>query len=135
MMQSYIKSHGKAIVGPLVNHSYSVVDNDGNMRINIRLIMQLDSPLHILDEVYKFKKRLKIDNCLFARFYEKEENIKFAYLKLNVHAFENNLNMQGESYTVYVKQNSDKLMADILCHYKINGVGDQIENIQSKRNY
>ena len=54
---------------------------------------------------------------------------------MNVHAFENNLNMQGESYTVYVKQNSDKLMADILCHYKINGVGDQIENIQSKRNY
>lgn len=71
-MQSYIKSHGKAIVGPLVNHSYSVVDNDGNMRINIRLIMQLDSPLHILDEVYKFKKQLKIDNCLFARFMKKK---------------------------------------------------------------
>lgn len=113
MMQNYIKSHGKSIVGPLVNHSYPEMNGDGQVQIHIELIMQLDSPLHTLDKTYEFSKQLKIENCLFARFYEKEENIRFAYFKLNVHAFENDMKLNGESYTVYVKQNSDTLMADI----------------------
>jgi len=113
MMHNYIKSHGKSIVGPLVNHSYPEVNEEGQAQVNVELLMQLDSPLHSLDKNYEFKKQLKIENCLFARFHEKEENIKFAYFKLNVHAFENDMNLHGESYTVYVKQTSDKLMADI----------------------
>ncbi|MGH0951291.1 hypothetical protein [Bacillus mycoides] len=113
MMQNYIKSHGKSIVGPLVNHSYPEVNEDGQVQINIELITQIDSPLNTLDKNYEFSKQLKVENCLFARFYEKEENIKFAYFKLNVHAFENGMKLNGESYTIYVKQNSDKLMADI----------------------
>ncbi|MEW9596326.1 hypothetical protein U9R71_23245 [Bacillus toyonensis] len=113
MMQSYVKSLGKSIVGPLISHSYSSVDSEGNIHFNINLIVQLDSPHHISDVNYEFKKQLIVENCLFARFNDEEENIRFAYLKLNVHAFENNLNLQGESYTVYMKQKSDKLMADI----------------------
>ncbi len=49
--QKLYKVHGK--VGGRIVQSFlcQSVDNDGNMRINIRLIMQLDSPPHILDEV------------------------------------------------------------------------------------
>ncbi|WP_267378661.1 hypothetical protein [Bacillus sp. GM_Baccil_2] len=113
MMQSYVKSHGKSIVGPLISHSYSTVDSEGNINFNVNLMVQLDSPHHIPDVNYKFKNQLIVENCLFARFNDEEENIRFAYLKLNVHAFENNLNLQGESYTVYMKQKSDRLVADI----------------------
>ncbi|MGO5008478.1 hypothetical protein [Bacillus wiedmannii] len=113
MMQNYIKANGKKIVGPLINHSYSDLGENNQMQVKIKLIMQLDSPLHSHDKNYEFIKQLKVENCLFARFNEKEENIRFAYFKLNTHAFENDLSTSGESYTVYVKQTNDKLMADI----------------------
>ncbi|WP_052660076.1 hypothetical protein [Bacillus cereus] len=113
MMQSYVKSHGKFIVGPLISHSYSTVDSEGNIQFYINLIMQLDSPHYISDINYEFKKQIKLENCLFARFNDEETNVRFAYLKLNVYAFENNLNLQGESYTIYIEQKRDKLLADI----------------------
>ncbi|MGR5968417.1 hypothetical protein ACT7C1_09785 [Bacillus paranthracis] len=54
-----------------MNHSYPEMNGDGQVQIHIELIMQLDSPLHTLDKAYEFSKQLKIENCLFARFYEK----------------------------------------------------------------
>lgn len=96
MIQNHIKLYGKSIVGPLISHFYSSIDTDGNIQNNMELIVQLDSPHFILDVNYEFKKQLKVSNCLCASFYDTEENIRFAYLKLNVYAFENQLNLQRE---------------------------------------
>lgn len=59
------------------------------------------------------KNQIKVSNCLFARFMEKEENLQFAYSKLQLHAFENNIKLKGDSYTVFVDKKDNKMVADV----------------------
>ena len=113
MMDSYIKSKGNSTVGPMINYSGIEVDENGEGKINIKIMVQLKAPIHNIEKPYEQKNQLRITNCLFARFTEKEENLQFAYQKLNVHAFENNIKLKGDSYTVFVKEEEENLVADI----------------------
>jgi len=50
---------------------------------------------------------------LFSRYTEKEENLQFAYSKLQLHAFENEIKLKGDSYTVFVENKDGKMVADV----------------------
>lgn len=113
MMDSYIKSKGNSTIGPMINYSNLEVDENGQAKISIRIMVQLKNPIYNVENPYELKKELKISNCLFARFTEKEENIQFAYQKLGVYAFENNIKLKGDSYTVFVKKEKENIVADI----------------------
>ena len=113
MMDSYIKSKGNSTIGPMINYSNLEVDENGQAKISIRIMVQLKNPIYNVEDPYELKKELKISNCLFARFTEKEENIQFAYQKLGVYAFENNIKLKGDSYTVFVKKEKENIVADI----------------------
>lgn len=113
MMESYIKSKGNAIVGPMINYTSAILNENGQAKIILKLILQLKTPLHNVDAPYEFKNQIKVSNCLFARFMEKEENLQFAYSKLQLHAFENNIKLKGDSYTVFVDKKDNKMVADV----------------------
>ena len=113
MMDSYIKTKGNATVGPMINYSSAEGDENGQVKIVIKLMVQLKNPIHNIDKPYEFKSQIRITNCLFGRFSEKEENLQFAYSKLQVHAFENDIKLKGDSYTVFVNKNEEKLVADV----------------------
>ncbi|VYU29246.1 hypothetical protein [Clostridium tertium] len=127
MMESYIKSKGNSTLGPMINYSAVEVDESGNPKMIIKLIVQLKNPIHSVENPYEFKSQLKITNCLFARFTEKEENLQFAYQKLGIHAFENDIKLKGDSYTVFVKQEEDNIVADVFMEC-LKG-GDLLESI------
>lgn len=118
MMESYIKSKGNLRIGPLVTYSDYVIDNDNIPDIKSKLMLQMKNPLNKIDNPYKFESLIRITNCLMARYIEKEKNLQFAYSKLNLYAFENSINLKGGSYTVFVNQNEDILIADVFmeCH-------------------
>lgn len=113
MMNSYIKSKGNSTIGPMINYSGIEVDGSGQQKVNIKLMVQLRNPIHNIEKPYELKSQLKVSNCLFARFTEKEENLKFAYQKLAVYAFENNIKLKEDSYTVFVKQKGENIVADV----------------------
>ncbi|TDT57227.1 hypothetical protein [Fonticella tunisiensis] len=113
MMESYIKSKGNSIVGPMINYSAASADESGQVKIILKLMVQLKNPIHNIEEPYEFKSLLRVPNCLFARFSEKEENLQFAYSKLQLHAFENDIKLKGDSYTVFVDKNGNKIVADV----------------------
>ena len=113
MMDSYIKSKGNATIGPMINYSGFEIVDDGQAKMNIKIMVQLRNPIHNIEAPYEQKSQLKISNCLFARFTEKEENLQFAYQKLGVHAFENDIKLKGDSYTVFVKQEEENIVADV----------------------
>ena len=83
MMDSYIKSKGNASVGPIINYTKVEVNENGEPKVNIKIMVQLKSPIHSIESPYEQKNQLRIANCLFARFTEKEENLKFAYDKMH----------------------------------------------------
>ncbi len=127
MMDSYIKAKGNSPIGPMINYSNLEVDEKGQAKINIKIIVQLKNPIYNVEAPYEIKKELRVSNCLFARFNEKEENIQFAYQKLGVYAFENDIKLKGDSYTVFVKKEEENIVADIFMEC-LKG-GDLLESI------
>lgn len=127
MMDSYIKSKGNSTIGPMINYSTVEVDESGQPKVIIKLMIQLKNPIYNVEKPYELKEQLRVTNCLFARFTEKEENLQFAYQKLEVYAFENDIKLKGDSYTVFVKQEEENIVADVFME-SLKGV-DLLESI------
>lgn len=127
MMDSYIKSKGNSTIGPMINYSTIEVDESGQPKVIIKIMVQLKNPIYNVERPYELKSQLRVSNCLFARFTEKEENLQFAYQKLGVYAFENNIKLKGDSYTVFVKQEEENIVADVFMEC-LKG-GDLLESI------
>ena len=127
MMDSYIKSKGNASVGPIINYTKVEVNENGEPKVNIKIMVQLKSPIHSIESPYEQKNQLRIANCLFARFTEKEENLKFAYDKMHVYSFENDIKLKGDSYTVLVKQEEENIVADVFME-TVKG-GEELESL------
>lgn len=121
MMDSYIKSKGNAVVGPMINYSSLITDENGQPKIIARLMVQLKSPIHNVERPYEQETQIRITNCLFARFTEKEENLQFAYSKLTLHAFENDIKLVGDSYTVFVDNKENQIVADVFMEVQNGG--------------
>jgi hypothetical protein len=118
MMDSYIKSKGNSRLGPMINYTAAEGDENGQAKIIIKLMIQLKNPIHNIEKPYEFKNQIRITNCLFARFSEKEENLQYAYSKLTLFAFENDIKLQGDSYTVFVNNNEEGIVADVFMELK-----------------
>ena len=127
MMDSYIKSKGNSTIGPMINYSTVEVDESGQPKVIIKLMVQLKNPIHNIEKPYELKAQLRVTNCLFARYTENEENIQFAYQKLGVYAFENAIKLKGDSYTIFVKQEEENIVADVFMEC-LKG-GDLLESI------
>lgn len=127
MMDSYIKSKGNSTIGPMINYSTVEVDESGQAKVIIKLMVQLKNPIYNVEKPYELNTQLRVTNCLFARYTEKEENLQFAYQKLGVYAFENNIKLKGDSYTVFVKQEEENIVADVFME-TLKG-GDLLESI------
>lgn len=127
MMDSYIKSKGNSTIGPMINYSSIEVDEDGQPKVIVKIMVQLKNPIHNIEKPYEQKTQIRVTNCLFARFTEKEENLQFAYQKLGVYAFENDIKLRGDSYTVFVKNEDGNLVADVFMECMKGG--DLLESI------
>lgn len=127
MMESYIKSKGTTIVGPLVNYTSSKTDEKGQVNLTLKLIVQTKNVINKVEKPYEFLPQLRVTNCLFARFMEKEQNLEYAYSKLNLYAFENDIKLKGDSYTVFADKKDDSIVADVFMEIKKGG--DIVEGI------
>lgn len=121
MMDSYIKSKGNSTIGPMTNYSSVEIDDNGQPKVILKLMVQLKTSIHNIEKPYELKSQIRITNCLFARFTEKEENLQFAYQKLGVYAFENDIKLKGDSYTVFVKKEEENIVADVFMEYMKGG--------------
>lgn len=122
MMESYIKSKGNSMIGPSINYTTVENDENGQAKVIIKLMCQLKSPIHNVETPYVFKNQIRVTNCLFARFNEKEEHLQFAYSKLQLHAFENDIKLKGDSYTVFVDNEEGKMVADVFMEVDKGGL-------------
>jgi len=122
MMESYIKSKGNSILGPMINYTTVEVDENGQVKMILKLMFQLKSPIHNVETPYELKNQIRVTNCLFARFSEKEENLQFAYSKLQVYAFENDIKLKGENYTVFVENKDSNMIADVFMEIDKGGL-------------
>ncbi len=115
MMQNYIRSKNLSPLGPLIMYSSGLkgLDSDNNPIIETRLMIQLKQSSVSLQDGYLFDKEIKVKNCNMVRFNDKQENLQYATQKLTLYAYENDITLTGESYTIFIKEEDDKLLADV----------------------
>ena len=114
-MQSYIKVKGVIQIGPLIQYAKTFVNEDEELDIEINLFLQCNNYIHSVEEPYSMESIIRIPNCMYCRYIGPEEKLKFAYDKINLEAFENDIELTGESYTVFVDQDEEEgtIVADV----------------------
>lgn len=120
MLMNWIKAKGYQTVGPLIMYSTGITgtDADGQPIIDSRVMIQLNTSNVRLEIPYKFEKEVRVQNCLLARFNDEAEKLQFATNKLTLYAYENDLELTGETYVVLMEQQENKLFADVFMPLK-----------------
>ena len=88
--------------------------------IKMQFMLQTDNFIHNVEPPYKMDSILRVKNCLYARYIGPEDKLKFAYDKLGVYAFENDIELDGCNYTIYVDRNEEDetMVADVFMPVK-----------------
>lgn len=111
-MRAYIQDKGASTVGPVITYSKAEKDADGITTANKRIMIQV-SQVITAENPYLYEDCIRVESCLYARFNERIDSLPYAYDKLGVYAFENDLKLHGESYTISLNSFGSKLTADI----------------------
>ncbi len=113
-MENYVRNKGVKVIGPLIQGVFSKRQEEGQ-DVRVTLMRQCSTPLHSVEKPYGMKKEIRVKNCLYCRYTGPQEKIKFAYDKLYLLAFEEEIPLSGTSYTIFVGQDeeNDRITADV----------------------
>lgn len=115
-MKNYIRVKGASQIGPVIQHTKLIVGEDRKISTKISFILQCDRDIHSVEKpTYMFKTKLYRDDMLYCRYKGSETQLKIAYEKIDVEAFERNIILENNNYTVYIQfdQSNDYMVADI----------------------
>ena len=114
-MHSYIKFKGATQIGPLVQCSRTFVNDQEELDMEINFLLQCNNYIHNVESPYRMESVIRVPDCMYCRYMGPEDKLKFAYDKINLEAFENDIELTGESYTVFVEQNEEEgtIVADV----------------------
>lgn len=86
----------------------------------MQFMLQTDNFIHNVEPPYRMHSILRVKNCLYARYIGLEDKLKFAYDKLGVYAFGNDIELDGCNYTIYVDRNEEDetMVADVFMPVK-----------------
>lgn len=112
-MENYIKARGAMPVGPLIQYTSPTINENGEIDIVMELIIQSNKFLYNVETPYYMKSIIKVKNCLYVRYIGDESNLNVAYDKISVTAYEEDIELKGNSYTIYVEQQDDCITADV----------------------
>ena len=116
-MENYIKSKGYQPIGPLVQYAKTRI-SEGGLEIIIKFLRQSSGFINNIDPPYTMEPVLRIRDCMYVRFAGEESKMGFAYDKIKLTAFEEDIELKGDSYTVFVDRVDDNIVADVFMEKK-----------------
>ncbi|MCD8151160.1 MAG: hypothetical protein LUE92_16725 [Clostridiales bacterium] len=114
-MQTYIKAKGAIQIGPLIQYAKADLTDAGDLNAYIVLMLQCNHYIHEVTNPYVMDSLVRVPNALYCRYHGPEDSLHFAYSKIQLEAFENDIELEKESYTIFVDQNEDdeSMIADV----------------------
>ena len=114
-MDNFIKVKGCQPIGPLIQYTNSSINENGELDIDIKMIRQSSNFINHLTDDYSMNSVIRIPNCMYCRYIGPEDSMKFAYDKIMLAAFEEDIPLKGDSYTIFVENNQeeDYIIADV----------------------
>lgn len=113
LIDNYIKSKGAMPIGPLIQYTNTYINENGELDMNIKLMRQANNYIHNTEVPYKMESVIRVKDCMYVRYTGPESKIKFAYDKINLTAFEDDIPLKGSSYTIFANQQDDNIIADV----------------------
>ncbi|MDO5150539.1 MAG: hypothetical protein Q4D76_14305 [Oscillospiraceae bacterium] len=117
-MDNYLKSKGATPIGPLIQKTEYSVNEEGQLDIKVCFMRQANNFIHNVEAPYTMESVLRVRNCMYARYTGPEEKLKLAYDKINVTAFEEDIELSNSNYTIFVDKQDDNIVADIFVEKK-----------------
>lgn len=113
MFENYLKNKGLKQVGPNIVYSSLKFEND-RPEILTSLLVQIDNDSKlVLDKPYIFEREVVVEKCIFAEFKGNIKYLPLAYQKMEVYAYENELVLKGDKYTIYLMEDFSNTVAHV----------------------
>lgn len=114
-MTSNIKIKGATQVGPLIRYSRVFTNENNELDMEIILMLQCNNYIHNVEPPYSMESVIRVPNCMYCRYIGPEDKLKFAYDKIHLEAFENDIELEDCSYTIFVDRNEEDetIVADV----------------------
>lgn len=119
-MENYMKSKGAVPIGPLIQKTTYNINGEGQIEIHTYILRQASNYIHSVEEPYKMESVIRVRNCMYAHYVGPEEKLKLAYDKINITAFEEDIEITSENFTIFVDQQGDDIIADIFVEKQSN---------------
>ena len=115
-MQNFMKSNGAQPIGPLVQ---AVKMGTGPDHVpELYMMQQATQLIPRMEAGYSMDAVLRVRNCLYAHYVGPMSQSGLASQKLNIMAFEHELELTGTVYTVFVNQDDDEGVVDTFMETK-----------------
>ncbi len=115
-MHNFIRSNNAQPIGPLVQ--CIKMSAGPNPQPEIYFMQQATQLIPRLDPGYQMDAVLRVRNCLYAHYTGPMSQNALASQKLNIYAFENELELTGTVYTIFVNQDEDEGVVDVFMETK-----------------
>ena len=114
-MKSYIKIKGAAQIGPLIQYTRTFLNDNNELDMEIIFMLQCNNYIHNVELPYSMESVIRVPNCMYCRYIGPEDKLKFAYDKIHLEAFENDIELEDCSYTIFVDRNEEDetIVADV----------------------
>ena len=115
-MQNFMKSNGAQPIGPLVQ---AVKMGTGPDHVpELYMMQQATQMIPQMEPGYHMDAVLRVKNCLYAHYVGPMSQSGLASQKLNIMAFEHELELTGTVYTIFVNQDDDEGVVDTFMETK-----------------
>lgn len=115
-MQNFMKSNGVQPIGPLVQ---AIKTGTGPDHVpEMYMMQQATQMITKLEPGYHMDAVLRVKNCLYAHYTGPLSQSQLASAKLQIMAFENDIKLTDNSYTIYVNQDDDEAVIDVFMETK-----------------
>ena len=115
-MHNFIKSNGAQPLGPLVQ--CIKLPSGPNPQPEVYMMQQATQLIPQMDPGYHMDAILRVKNCLYAHYTGPMSHNQLATAKLQIMAFENDIKLTGDNYTIYVNQDDDDAVIDVFMETK-----------------
>ena len=115
-MQNFMKSNGAQPIGPLVQ---GIKMGTGPDHVpELYMMQQATQMITQMEPGYHMDAVLRVKNCLYAHFTGPMDHSSLASQKLNIYAYEHEIDLTGSSYSIYVNQDSENGVMDVFMETK-----------------
>lgn len=114
-IKSYIKVKGTQQIGPLIQYTRTFLNENNEIDFEVVIMLQCNTYIHNVEPPYSMESVIRVPNAMYCRYIGPEDKLHFAYDKINLEAFENDIGLEDCNYTVFVDRNEENetIVADV----------------------